>query len=377
MARIPFFLHDLGQAEIDAFAAAIADPIITTGERVEKFERRFADYLGRKHALAVTSCTGALHLSLLGLGIGPGDEVITTPMSFIATATAVLEAGATPVFVDVDPATGNLDPERVVKAITSRTKVLLPVHLYGLMCDMRALREVAQSHGLSLIEDAAHCVEGRTADGLRPGEVSQTACFSFYATKNLTCGEGGALVTDDDKLYQKLRLLRLHGMTKTAADRFKEGYTHWDMEVLGWKYNMSNIDAAILMPQLDRLEENLAKREAIARRYKDLLCSIEGVATPATQPPAVHARHVLTIWVSPSRRDPMIAHLQNEGIGCVVNYRPIHLTAYFRKTFGYQEGAYPNAEKIGSETLSIPFYPTMPLEHVEIVVDAIKRGLIA
>src|SRR5437764_11113283 len=222
----------------------LGQPILTTGEYVERVERMLADYLGVQHCLCVMSCTGAMHLSLLALGIGPGDEVITTPMTFIATATAIIEAGATPVFVDVEPDTGLLDPNRVEAAITPRTRAIVPVHLYGQMCDMRALRDLANRRGLFLIEDAAHCIEG-IRDGVRPGLLGDTACFSFYATKNLTCGEGGAVVCNDDKLLEKLRLLRLHGMTKTAADRAREGYQHWDMVELGWKYNMDNIQAAL------------------------------------------------------------------------------------------------------------------------------------
>src|SRR5262249_39453218 len=173
--------------------------------------------------VGLTSRPGALHLALLALDIGPGDEVITTPMSFVATATAILEAGAMPVFVDVEPDTGNLDPHLVEAAITSRTKAILPVHLYGLMCDMRALKTIADRHGLRIIEDAAHCIEGMR-DGVRPGELSDAACFSFYATKNLTCGEGGAITVNDDALAERLKLLRLHGMTRTAQESAREGY---------------------------------------------------------------------------------------------------------------------------------------------------------
>src|SRR5438552_18106175 len=233
---VPFFMHDLGRAELDAVAEVLAGPILTTGEWVARFERRFAAYRGVPNVIAVTSGTGALHLALLALGVGAGDEVITTPMTFVATATAIMETGAKPVFVDVEPETGNLDAARVEPAITDRTRAILPVHLYGQMCDMRALRKIADSYGLAVIEDAAHCVEG-SRDGIRTGELGETACYSFYATKNLTCGEGGALVTNDDELAQRARLLRLHGMNKNANDRHKEGYKHWDMTVLGWKYN--------------------------------------------------------------------------------------------------------------------------------------------
>src|SRR5438132_1686344 len=263
--RIPFFMHDLGKAELDAMAEVFANPILTTGEWVAHFERRFADYLNARHAIALTSCTGALHMSLLALGIGPGDEVITTPMTFIATATSILEAGAKPVFVDVEPDSGNLDVAKVEAAITSRTKAILPVHLYGLMCDMRALKAIADRHRLRIIEDAAHCIEG-VRDGVRPGQLSDAACFSFYATKNLTCGEGGAIIVNDDALAERLKPLRLHGMTRMAEESAREGYRHWDMAVMGWKYNMSNVEAALLLPQFDRMDAKLARRHAARQR---------------------------------------------------------------------------------------------------------------
>src|SRR6266550_6858007 len=251
--KIEFFRHDLGEPELRAVAEVLAGPILTTGETVGRFERRFAEYLGRGHAIGVTSCTGAMHISLLALGIGPGDEVITTPLTFIATAAAIAETGAKPVFVDVERETGNLDAARVEAAITPRTKAILPVHLYGQMCDMRALRSIADRHGLAIIEDAAHCIEGER-DGVRPGQLSDAACFSFYATKNLTCGEGGAMTLNDDALAERLKLLRLHGMTRMAQESAREGYRHWDMVVMGWKYNMSNVEAALLLPQFDRMD---------------------------------------------------------------------------------------------------------------------------
>ncbi len=372
--RVPFFHHDLGEPELAALAEVLAGPILTTGETVAAFERRFADTLGRRFAVGVTSCTGALHLSLMALGIGPGDEVITTPMTFVATAQAILHAGARPVFVDVEPDTGNLDAARVERAITRRTKAILPVHLYGLMCDMRALRSIADRHGLKIVEDAAHCVEGER-DGARPGGLAETACFSFYATKNLTCGEGGAIVTDDEVLYKRLRLLRYHGMTKTAADRAAEGYKPWDVVEFGWKYNMDNLQAALLLPQLGRLAANLARREALARRYEALISPLGGVRMPASRPHARHARHLFTLWVDAPARDGVIDALQADGIMVMVHYQPVHLTTYFAKTFGLRRGDFPVAEGIGERTISLPLYPAMPDEHVEWVADSLEKAL--
>jgi dTDP-4-amino-4,6-dideoxygalactose transaminase len=372
--KIPYFRHDLGQVELDSLAGVLKGDILTTGEAVSAFEAKFASYLGQRHALAVTSCTGALHMALLALEIGPGDEVITTPMSFVATATAILEAGATPVFVEVEADTGNLDPHRVEAAITSKTKAILPVHLYGLMCDMRALRAIADRHGLHIIEDAAHCIEG-VRDGVRPGQLSDAACFSFYATKNLTCGEGGAITVNDDALAERLKLLRLHGMTRMAQESAREGYRHWDMVVMGWKYNMSNIEAALLLPQFERMDAKLVRRHALAERYDRAFADMDGMRVPSSRPNSVHARHIYTVWCHGCARDDLVAYLHAERIGAVVNYRPIHLMAYFAKRYGYEAGNFPIAEWIGNCTISLPFYPDMPLEDADVVAQAVEGCL--
>ena len=375
VSTVPFFKHDLGQAELDSISDVFKTPILTTGDFVTTFERRFEELVDLKHALGVTSCTGAMHMSLVALGIGPGDEVITTPLTFIATSTAILEAGATPVFVDVEPDTGNLDASKIEAAITPRTRAIIPVHLYGQMCDMQAIAKIAKKHGLHVIEDAAHCVEGER-DGIRPGQASATACYSFYATKNLTCGEGGAVATNDSDLARELKLLRTHGMDKTANDRSKEGYKHWDMVRLGWKYNMDNIHAAILLPQIDRFDENWKKRAALAEYYFERLSQIPGVKFPVAKPGVRHAHHLFTIWIEPPHsRDKVIHALQQRGIGVMVNYRAIHLLTYFQELLNHQPGHLPNAESIGDKTISIPFYPSMPLEHVDIVARALKEAL--
>jgi len=373
---IPFFQHDLGQPELDAVAEVFRGPILTTGEFVERFEHRFAGYLGRRHAVAVTSCTGALHLSLAALGIGPGDEVITTPMTFVATALAIVQAGARPVFVDVEPDTGNLDAARIEAAVGPRTRAIVPVHLYGQMCDMRAIRAAADRHGLRVIEDAAHCVEG-VRDGVRPGALADAACFSFYATKSLTSGEGGAVVTDDDALAARLRLLRLHGVTRTAADRHREGYRDWDVVLPGWKYNMDNVQAALLLPQLDRLQSNLDRRAALAARYEARLAPLRarGVGRPVTRPETRHAYHLFPVWVDGGRRDAVVAGLQAEGVPVVVNYRAIHLLTWLRQAFGHAPGDFPGAERIGDVTLSLPFYPRMPVDDADYVVDALASAM--
>jgi dTDP-4-amino-4,6-dideoxygalactose transaminase len=372
--RIAFYRHDLGKPELDLVAEVLGGEILTTGEYVARFEKQFAEFLGRRYALAVSSCTGGLHVSLMALGIGPGDEVITTPMTFIASATAILEAGAKPVFVDVEPDTGNMDASKVEAAITPRTKAIVPVHLYGLMCDMRALRAIADHHNLKIIEDAAHCVEGKR-DGVGPGELGDTACFSFYATKNLTCGEGGAIVTDDLELYERMRLLHLHGMTKTAYDRSREGYSHWDMVELGWKYNMSNIEAALLLPQFSRIAPKLLQRVRLADLYDELLADVQGIVGPGRRDNAQHAWHLYPVRVAIDKRDRIVESLKADDIGCVVNYRAVHLLKYFRERYGYRPGDFPNAEEIGDGSISLPFYPGMPHADAEHVVSRLNRAI--
>lgn len=373
---VAFFKHGLGKPELESIAKVFAGRILTTGDKVAEFERRFAEYLGRRHVVGVTSCTGALHMALLAVGIGPGDEVITTPMTFVATSLAILEAGARPVFVDVEADTGQIDAQRVEAAVTPKTRGILPVHLYGQMCDMRALREIADRHHLSVVEDSAHCVEG-ARDGVRPGQLSDAACYSFYATKSLTSGEGGAVATDDDRLAASLRLLRLHGVTKTAADRQREGYQEWDTVMLGWKYNMSNIEAAMLLPQVERLEGNWRRRQELAERYEERLSAIDGVRLLATRPGVRHARHLMAVLIERGRRDAVLRALREDGIEAMVNYRAIHEHTLFRERLGTKRGDFPDAERIGDGTISLPLYPTLTYEDVDQVADAIGSALAA
>ena len=374
MTRIPFYRHDLGAAEVASLAAALESPILTTGELVAQFERRFADTVGLPHAVGLTSCTGALHLALAGLGIGAGDDVVTTPLTFVATATAILQAGARPIFADVEPDTGNLDVARLEAALTARTRAVIPVHLFGQMCDMRALRALADRRGLRVVEDAAHCVEGER-DGVRPGALGDAACFSFYATKSLTSGEGGALVTRDGALAERVRLLRLHGMTSSAAERERDGYRPWDVVAMGWKYNMDNLQAALLLPQLDRLAENHARRTALAMRYRERLAGLAGVTVPPVRPDQRHAWHLFTIRCATGTRDAVLTELMRAEVGVTVNYEPVHLTTHFRAAYGYEPGRFPVAERIGATSLSLPLYATMPEAHVDEVVTRLARVL--
>lgn len=371
--KVEFYRHSLGSAESRSVARALEGVFLTAGPLTRKFEERFASYLHCKRVVGTFSCTTALFLCLKALGIGRGDEVITTPMTFIATPNAILEAGATPIFVDVEEATGNIDVNLIEKAIGSKTRAIIPVHLYGHMCAMKKIREIADTYGLSIIEDSAHCIEGER-DGIRPGQLSDAACFSFYATKNMTSGEGGAVATHNRALAQKLLLLRSHGMNKEASGRYTETYRHWDMVCMGYKGNMFDIQAALLLPQIPKLDENWRRRQEISRRYRGAFGPMDGLNFPEILTHTRHAHHLFTIWVDPERRDECLCRLQEQGIGVAVNYRPVHLLTYYRETFGFKEGIFPKAELIGKRTLSLPMYPQMTEEEVAEVIRAVQKG---
>ncbi len=365
--RVEFYRHNVSRKDIDKVVEVLNSLFLTHGEVVEEFEEKFSDYLGCKNTVAVNSCTAALHLSLLAYGIGAGDEVITSPMTFIATANSIIHAGATPVFIDVEPETGNLDANLIEAAITAKTRAVMPIHLYGQMCDMKKIRGVADRKGLKVIEDAAHCIEGKR-DEIRPGMLGDAACFSYYATKNITSGEGGSVCTNDMGIAETLRKLRLHGMSKGATQRYSKKYEHWDMEMLGWKYNMSNVQAALLLNQLEDIESNRRRREDICQRYEQGFLSNPEVNCLKIMPGSKSARHLFTILVDPKRRDLILHRLQEKGIGVAVNYRAIHLLTYYRQRYGFKRGMFPTAEKIGDSTITLPLYPKLSDEEVDYVI---------
>jgi dTDP-4-amino-4,6-dideoxygalactose transaminase len=372
--KIDFFKHNISDNDIALANQVMRSVFLTTGPMVERFENRFAEYLGISEAVALTSCTGALHLALLRHGVGVGDEVITTPMTFVATATAILQTGATPVFVDVCPKSALLLPEAVRTAITEKTKVILPVHLYGRMLDMRGFAELAHKFHLVLIEDAAHCIEG-VRDGVRPGQLSQAACFSFYATKSMTCGEGGALVCrsgDDADWY---RSSRHHGISKNASYRYTKKYEHWDMETMGWKYNMDDIQAALLLRQIDRLDDYRQKRQNLEALYRELLMDIDGLDfMEATQRGEVSGHHLFNVLLPREvQRDEVIKKMEESDIGCAVNYRAVHTLKYFKEKFGFRPEDFPVANEIGNRTISLPLYPKLSEEEVRIVCQTLKK----
>ncbi len=368
---VEFYRHSLGEEEKKAVAAVIDSLFLTTGKRVYEFEAAFEAFLGLPAVVCTAHGTAALHLAMLAAGIGPGDEVVTTPMTFLSTANCVLYAGGTPVFADVEKTTGNLDPAAALAAITPRTKAIIAVDLYGLPADMVALRAIADRHGLLLVEDAAHCIEGRR-DGRGPGQLADYGCFSFYATKNLTCGEGGAISARDGAAKVLLRQLSTHGMSRNAADRYAGRYEHWDMERLGYKYNLSDVAASLLLTQLPKLQERLSRREEICRRYEAAFRETPGVSFPVAPAGAVSARHLFTIWVEPARRDSILAAIQARGVGVAVNYRAVHLMTYYVDRFGFRRGMFPIAERIGDSTITIPLWPAMTDAQVDEVIAAVR-----
>lgn len=369
MEKIEFFKHNIDEEDIARVTDVLHSVFLTNAGVTKEFERKFSEYLGVEHTVALNSCTAALHLSLLALGIGEGDEVITTPMSFVATANSILHAGATPVFVDIEAESGNMDAALIEAAITPKTKAIMPVHLYGSMCDMKKIKMIADKYDLKIIEDCAHCIEGER-DGIRPGALSDAACFSFYATKNITSAEGGAVSCNSAELAARLYKLRLHGINKDAASRYTGAYKHWDMEILGWKYNISDVQSALLIGQLEKIEERLLVRQQLAQRYERELDkhAITYVKVPSGTD---SARHLFVIKTD--ERDEALAYLQQNGIGVAVNYLPIHLNSFYTQNMGFKEGMYPVAEEFGKRCISLPLYPKLEVESVHYICETVGR----
>lgn len=381
--RIEFYRHDLGEAEIASLRETFASPFLTLGPRVGVFERRLAEELAKPvgalgeplpvpHVVGVSSCTLGMQMVLHALGIGPGDEVVTTPMTYVSTPNAALYVGATPVFADVDPRTGLIDPVAVARKIGPKTKAILCVHLYGQMADVRALRALADEHGIALIEDSAHGFEA-TRDGLRPGTLGDAAVLSFYATKTITSGDGGAIITRRPDLDARLRRLRNHGTSKDAAARYGGSFQHWDMVELGFKGALTDVEAALLLPQLDRAAARRDRRETIADRYRTRLSGVPQLRFVDRVGSSTH--HLVPVLVPPERREDVLSGLTAAGIGCAVNYRAVHTLTYYRERFALPEEALPHAAAIGRATVSLPVWPDLPLEDVDHVADTL-RGLV-
>jgi len=358
---IPIAKPIIGVEEINAVTAVLSSGIIAQGRKVEEFEEAFSEFIGTKYAIAVNSGTAALHIALLAHGIGKGNEVITSPFTFISTANSVLFTGAKPIFTDIEEESFNIDPDSIVKKITSRTKVIMPIHLYGQPCDMDRIMSIAGGYGLVVIEDACQA-HGAEYQGRKIGSFG-TGCFSFYPTKNMTTGEGGMITTNDEDIAQKARIIRNHGQ--------KERYFH---EILGYNYRMTDIAAAIGLCQLRKLEQFNDKRIENARILTEGLRGIRGLVLPFSKPNVKHVFHQYTVRVTEEfglSRDELKEKLKQKGIATEIYYPlPIHKQPLYQE-LGYNDRL-PNSEKAAREVLSLPVHPSLAKEDLEDMVHAIK-----
>ncbi|OQW92455.1 MAG: UDP-4-amino-4,6-dideoxy-N-acetyl-beta-L-altrosamine transaminase [Thiotrichaceae bacterium IS1] len=365
--------------EINEVVASLKSGWLGTGPKVAQFERDFRNYKNASHTVAVNSCTAALHLSLLASGVGPGDEVITTAMTFCATVNAIIHAGATPVLADIDPVTLNIDPAQVEAKITSKTKAILPVHFAGRPCEMDALCNITQTHQLKVVEDCAHAIETEYK-GRKTGSFGDFGCFSFYVTKNIVTGEGGMVITKREEDAARIKILALHGMSKDAWKRFSdEGYKHYYVTEVGFKYNMMDLQAAIGIHQLKRIEACWQRREHIWHRYNEAFQSLPLGLPSVPEPGTKHAYHLYTVRIDAEKaglsRDQFLDAMTKENIGVGVHYLSIPEHPYYQKTFGWRPEDYPNAMRVGRETVSLPISAKLSDGDVGDVIKAVHKIL--
>jgi dTDP-4-amino-4,6-dideoxygalactose transaminase len=382
---LPFALPSIGEEEIAEVIDSLRSGWITTGPKVKRFEEEFAQYIGCEHAIAVNSCTAALHIALTALGVGPGDEVIVPTLTFCSTANVVVHLGARPVLVDVGE-DFNVQPHAVERAVTSRTKAIVPVHYSGQACDLAPVYEIARRRNLSVIEDAAHAVGaeyghrkiGAGHEAQVFGLENHVVCFSFYATKNLATGEGGMIVTSGSHLAERMRRLSLHGMSRDAWKRYT-GSGSWYYEVLeaGYKDNMTDVQAAIGIHQLKKLDGFIKTRARYAALYNEAFADVPEIETPRVHPGRKHAWHLYVIRLALDRltidRAAFIEELRARNIGTSVHFIPVHLHPYYRDRFGYGRGDLKQAESLYDRIVSLPLYPGMTVEDVHEVIGAVQK----
>ena len=379
--KIDFYRHEHKSSDAEAVAAVLATPFLTTGAVCKRVEAQLIDYFGVPHATLVNSWTNGALAVLLALGVGPGDEVIVPANTFIASANVVELTGARVVFADADPETLLLTPNLAAPHVTHRTRAIIPVHLFGQMCDVPALRVMLNQHPeangpITIIEDAAHCFEGER-DDIKPGQAGEVAIFSFYATKNITCGEGGAVVTSDAGLHQRILESRLHGMSAIAVDRFAGGrYNHWDMMRLGTKANLPDLLAALLPAQITAIDARLPLRHAVAQRYRAAFG--DGPLRLVRQLKNCRsAEHIFPICVRGGRRDEAIATLNAAGIPITVNYRSVPGTTFYRERYGDLTAQFPVSHRWGLETLTLPLYPGLTPQEQDYIIATVQEKVYA
>jgi dTDP-4-amino-4,6-dideoxygalactose transaminase len=365
--------------EVREVVDSIRSGWLGTGPKVARFEEDFRKYKGAPHAVAVHSCTAALHLSILAAGLKPGDEVITTAMTFCATVNAIIHAGATPVLADVEPDTMNIDPACVERRITPKTRAILPVHFAGRPCDMDALCGMAAARGLTIVEDCAHAIETEYK-GRKTGGFGDFGCFSFYVTKNIVTGEGGMVLCRKEQDAARIKILALHGMSKDAWNRFSdEGYKHYQVVDAGFKYNMMDIQAAIGIHQLKRVEKYWSRRREIWDRYNEAFAGLPVGLPAAPAPDTRHAYHLYTIMIDEARagisRDAFLNEMTANNIGVGVHYLSIPEHPFYQDKYGWKPEEYPNAQRIGRQTVSLPISAKLTEEDIEDVVAAVKKSL--
>lgn len=376
---LPYNRPSIGDEEIAEVVATLRSGWLTTGPRVAHFEAAFREYVGAPHAIAVSSCTAGLHLALAAAGIGEGDEVITTPLTFCSTVNVIVHQRARPVLADISPDDYNIDPAQIERKITRRTRAIIPVHYGGQPCRMDAILDIARRHGLLVIEDAAHA-HGALYRGRKVGTLGDVTVFSFYATKNMTTGEGGMVTVHNAALAERIRLLSNHGMDYNAQRRYEaEGSWYYEVLAPGYKYNMTDIQAALGLHQLARLEEYTRRRTEIAARYTEAFAGLEQIVTPAVRPEVRHVWHLYAVQVRRNSRridrDRVIAALRKQGIGTSVHFIPIHYHPYYREGFGFRRGDYPVCEAVFEGLISLPLYPSMTDAEVERVIEAVRKAV--
>ncbi len=370
---LPYHQSWLEDDEINEVVDTLKSGWLTTGPKTKSFEEAFKNYIGSKHAIGLNSCTAGLHMSLAVQEFEPGDEVLVPPITFPATVNVVVHQNLKPVFVDVEPDTLNLDATKLEEKISPRTRAIIPVHFAGHACDMDAIDAVAQKHKLCVIEDAAHAIETRYK-GRKVGTLGSLASFSFYATKNITTGEGGMLTTDDDDLAEKIRVMRLHGLSRDAWKRYgKSGFAHWQLHAPGFKYNMSDINASLGIHQLKKVDRFLEIRKRYAARYNEAFGELEEVEPLAVRDYTDPAYHIYVLILKLERltltRDEFLNAMQEAGIGMAVHFTSLHLQPYFKERFNSHIEPLPNAAHCSNRIVSLPLYPKMTPADVERVIS--------